>query len=77
MRRLKDFDGDPDALASGGIVALAEGGPPDPGRRKFMKILGGLASIPVLGRFITPVKQAAEVAPAAVEAVKRCAFVFL
>ena len=68
--KLKDFDGDPDALASGGIVALAEGGPPDPSKRKFMKILGGLASIPILGRFVTPVKQVAEVAPAAVEAVK-------
>jgi hypothetical protein len=68
--RLKDFDGDPDAMASGGVVALAEGGPPDPSKRKFMKILGGLASIPILGRFVTPVKQVAEVAPAAVEAVK-------
>jgi hypothetical protein len=68
--KLKDFDGDPDALASGGVVALAEGGPPDPSKRKFMKILGGLASIPILGRFVTPVKQVAEVAPAAVEAVK-------
>ena len=56
--------------AEGGIIGLAEGGPPDPGRRKFMKILGGLASIPILGRFVTPVKQVAEVAPAAVEAVK-------
>ena len=68
--KLKDFDGDPDALAGGGVVALAEGGPPDPSKRKFMKILGGLASIPILGRFVTPVKQVAEVAPAAVEAVK-------
>jgi len=56
--------------AEGGIIGLAEGGPPDPSKRKFMKILGGLASIPILGRFVTPVKQVAEVAPAAVEAVK-------
>ena len=56
--------------AEGGIIGLAEGGPPDPSKRKFMKILGGLASIPILGRFITPVKQVAEVAPAAVEAAK-------
>jgi ribosome-binding protein aMBF1 (putative translation factor) len=56
--------------AEGGIIGLANGGPSDPSKRKFMKILGGLASIPILGRFITPVKQAAEVAPAAVEAVK-------
>ncbi len=68
--KLKDLPDDIPDMAKGGIIGLAEGGPPDPGRRKFMKILGGLASIPILGRFITPVKQAAEVAPAAVEAVK-------
>ena len=53
--------------AKGGIIGLAEGGPTDPGRRKFMKILGGLASIPVLGRFIKPVT---EVAPMVAEGVK-------
>ena len=53
--------------AEGGIMGLAEGGPSDPGRRKFMKILGGLASIPVLGRFIKPVT---EVAPVVAEGVK-------
>ena len=53
--------------AKGGIIGLAEGGPSDPGRRKFMKILGGLASIPVLGRFIKPVT---EVAPVVAEGVK-------
>ena len=53
--------------AKGGIISLAEGGPSDPGRRKFMKILGGLASIPVLGRFIKPVT---EVAPVVAEGVK-------
>ena len=30
-------------------------------RRSFLKILGGLASIPVLGKFVTPIKQAAPV----------------
>ena len=64
---LDEYDGDPDAMANGGIIGLAEGGPPDPGRRKFMKILGGLASIPVLGRFIKPVT---EVAPVVAEGVK-------
>ena len=53
--------------AKGGIIGLANGGPSDPGRRKFMKILGGLASIPVLGRFIKPVT---EVAPVVAEGVK-------
>jgi len=68
--RLKDLPDDIPDMAKGGIIGLAEGGPPDPSKRKFMKILGGLASIPILGRFVTPVKQVAEVAPAAVEAVK-------
>ena len=53
--------------AEGGIMGLAEGGPSDPGRRRFIKILGGLASIPVLGRFIKPVT---EVAPVVAEGVK-------
>tara|TARA_R100001129_G_scaffold12163_1_gene8030 strand:+ start:37 stop:1035 length:999 start_codon:yes stop_codon:yes gene_type:complete len=68
--RLKDLPDDIPDMAKGGIIGLSEGGPPDPSKRKFMKILGGLASIPILGRFVTPVKQVAEVAPAAVEAVK-------
>ena len=53
--------------AEGGIMGLAEGGPPNPDRRRFMKILGGLASIPVVGRFIKPV---AEVAPVVSEGIK-------
>ena len=68
--KLKDLPDDIPDMAKGGIIGLAEGGPPDLSKRKFMKILGGLASIPILGRFVTPVKQVAEVAPAAVEAVK-------
>ena len=38
-----------------------EGGPVDPDRRTFVKILGGLASIPILGKFVTPLKQVAPV----------------
>ena len=53
--------------AEGGIMGLAEGGPPNPDRRRFMKILGGLASIPVVGRFIKPVT---EVAPVVSEGIK-------
>ena len=26
-------------------------GPEDPSKRKFMKIMGGLASLPIVGRF--------------------------
>ena len=37
--------------AIGGRVGFADG-PEDPKKRKFMKIMGGLASIPLLGRFI-------------------------
>jgi len=39
--KLKDYDGDPDAMAQGGIIGLKEGGPPNPGRRNFMKIMAG------------------------------------
>ena len=43
------------------IMSMEEGGPVDPDRRTFVKILGGLASIPILGKFVTPLKQAAPV----------------
>ena len=41
--------------------SFQEGGPVDPDRRTFIKILGGLASIPILGKFVAPLKQAAPV----------------
>ena len=41
--------------------SFQEGGPVDPDRRTFVKILGGLASIPILGKFVAPLKQAAPV----------------
>ena len=41
--------------------SFEEGGPVDPDRRTFVKILGGLASIPILGKFVAPLKQAAPV----------------
>jgi hypothetical protein len=50
----------------GGRVGFADG-PEDPSKRKFMKIMGGLASLPILGKFIKP---AAKVAPAVMEAAK-------
>ena len=43
------------------IMSMEEGGPVDPDRRTFVKILGGLASIPILSKFVTPFKQAAPV----------------
>jgi len=43
-----------------GIMSLEEGGPVDPSRRKFVKILGGLAAIPVLGKFIKPAVKVAQ-----------------
>ena len=43
-----------------GIMSLEEGGPVDPSRRKFVKILGGLASIPILGKFIKPAVKVAQ-----------------
>jgi len=43
------------------LKRFQEGGPVDPDRRTFIKILGGLASIPILSKFVTPFKQAAPV----------------
>jgi len=39
--------------ALGGRIGFADG-PKNPGRRTFMKIVAGLASIPVLGKFLKP-----------------------
>ena len=50
-------------FATGGRVGFAEGGDPkDPkmNRRTFMKVMGGLASIPLLGKFIKPAAKVAE-----------------
>jgi len=69
--------GDPEAFsgimaANGGLISRQgfADGPDDPSRRKFMKIAGGLASIPILGKFLKP---AVKVAPAVIETVKRSA----
>ena len=43
------------------LQRFEEGGPVDPDRRTFIKILGGLASIPILSKFVTTFKQAAPV----------------
>jgi len=57
------------AMAQGGIMRLGfADGPDDPSRRKFMKIAGGIASIPIVGKFLKPAMVAA---PKVVEVVKR------
>ena len=48
------------SAAYGGRMGFADG-PDDPSKRKFMKIMGGLASLPVVGKFI---KIAEPLAPA-------------
>ena len=40
-------------FAEGGRIGLKDG-PDMPGRRKFMKIMGGLASLPIVGKFVKP-----------------------
>ena len=61
--KLKNFDGDPDAMAQGGIIGLKEGGPPNPGRRNFMKLMAGVASLPFVGKFFKGTKVAKTVVP--------------
>ena len=45
-------------------------GPEDPSKRKFMKIMGGLASLPLVGRFFDVAQMAEKAAPAVVEGAK-------
>ena len=51
--RFEDFQMNRGIYAIGGRIGFAKG-PDNPGRRTFMKILAGLASIPVLGKFLKP-----------------------
>ena len=61
---LKDFDPeDRDPNAQGGRAGFEKGGM---SRRKFMKIMGGLAALPIVGKFF----KAGKVAAPAVETVK-------
>jgi hypothetical protein len=53
----------------GGRVGFADG-PKDPGKRKTMKILAGLGSLPILGRFFDVAQVAEKAAPAVVETFK-------
>ena len=52
---------DPDNMAQGGRVGLKDG----MDRRTFLKIMGGLASIPILGKFFKGAKVASKAAPVA------------
>jgi hypothetical protein len=54
--------------ADGGLATmfrpkLKDGGPPNPGRRTFLKLLGGLASIPIVGKLFKPATKVAKVVP--------------
>ena len=56
--------------ADGGIMRLGfKDGPDVPGRRKFMKIMGGLATIPFVGKFFKQADKAAPVVEKAAEVV--------
>ena len=48
---------DPEDFAQGGRVGLKKG----MDRRTFMKIMGGLATLPILGKFVKPITKAAPV----------------
>jgi hypothetical protein len=56
-------------LNQGGRFGFADG-PKNPGKRKTMKILAGLASLPILGRFFDVAQVAEKAAPAVVETFK-------
>lgn len=52
------------SAAYGGRIGYADGTPPDdPSKRKFMKIMGGLASIPIVGRFFDVAQMAEKAIP--------------
>ena len=57
----KGIMGGKEMKAMGGRIGLKDG-PDKPSRRNFMKILGGLATIPIFGKFF---RQTDKVAPAA------------
>ena len=59
---------DPEDMAEGGRIGYKDG-PDQPGRRKFMKIMGGLAALPIIGKFF----KGAKVAAPAVEAARETA----
>jgi hypothetical protein len=48
--------------AEGGLMRLGfeKGSPPSKGRRNFLKLMGGLAALPVVGKFFKPVAKVAD-----------------
>jgi len=57
-----------DKKAEGGLATmfrpkLKNGGPPNPGRRTFLKLMAGLASIPVVGKLFKPAAKVSSVVP--------------
>ena len=57
-------------FADGGRIGYKDG-PNQPGRRKFMKIMGGLAALPIVGKFFKAGKVAAPAAQAVKETVQQ------
>jgi hypothetical protein len=67
-----------EGIMNGGIMRLGfADGPKNPGRRKFVKTMAGLASLPILGRFLKPATKAVEAAaPVAEKAVSEAEKLF-
>jgi hypothetical protein len=63
LRDKKKKKDDPEKKADGGRIGLKDG----MDRRKFMKIMGGLATLPVIGKFAKGVKLAAPAVTKAAE----------
>ena len=61
-KRLEEKMKDPDKKAMGGRIGFKEGGMT---RRTFLKLLGGLASIPLVGKFLKPAAKVAKTAEVA------------
>ena len=54
--------------ADGGLATmfrprLKDGGPPNPGRRTFLKLMAGLASLPIVGKLFKPAATVSKVVP--------------
>jgi len=60
------------AAAAGGLITRQgfADGPDDPNKRKFMKIMAGLGSLPILGRFFDVAQVAEKSAPVVAETIK-------
>ena len=61
-KRLEEKMKDPDKKAMGGRIGFEKGGMT---RRTFLKLLGGLASIPLVGKFFKPAAKVAKTAEVA------------